>query len=211
MANFNTHITVAGTASLTATGVCLQADMITQSQALLLLPLGAIAGVLPDIDSDHSVPARLIFTILSFAVAAALVFSYQGAMDIFTLLLLASVGGLSMRYIILHIFTRMTVHRGLFHSLPAALLSGLLIVLSGIHLLHWTLNFAWLAAVFVCGGYLLHLLLDEACSVDLMGGSFKQSFGSALTLFSTSAWLSYLLLYLAVGLGFVFAPLPAMG
>ena len=210
MANFNTHMSVAGIASLAATGACLQADMITQSQALLLLPLGTIAGVLPDIDSDHSVPARLIFTILSFAVAVALIFSYQGEMNIYTLLLLAGAGGLFMRYIILHVFARITVHRGLFHSLPAALLSGLLITLAGIHLLHWALNFAWLAAAFVCGGYLLHLLLDEACSVDLMGGTFKQSFGSALTLFSTSAWVSYLFLYLAVGLGFAFAPLPAV-
>jgi hypothetical protein len=46
--------------------------------------------------------------------------------------------------------------------------------------------------------------------VDLMGGAFKQSFGSALTLFSTSAWVSYLFLYLAVGLGFAFTPLPAV-
>ncbi len=210
MANFNTHITVAGIASLAATGICLQADIITQSQALLLLPLGIIAGVLPDIDSDHSIPARLIFGILSFAVTAALVFSYQGKMNIYTLLLLAGTGGLFMRYIILHVFTRITIHRGLFHSLPAALLSGLLVVLPGIHLLHWTVNFTWLAALFISGGYLLHLLLDEMYSVDLMGGTFKQSFGSALTLFSTSAWVSYLLLYFAVGLGFVFSPFPVV-
>jgi len=210
MANFNTHITVAGIASLAATGICLQADVITQSQALLLLPLGMIAGILPDIDSDHSVPARLVFTILSFAVAIALVFSYQGTISLFTLLLLAAAGGLFMRYIILYVFTRITVHRGLFHSLPAALLSGLLMMLSGIHFLHWSLHFTWLAAAFVSGGYLLHLLLDEAYSVDFMGGDFKSSFGSALTLFSTSAWISYLLLYLAIGLGFAFAPLPAV-
>jgi hypothetical protein len=167
MANFYTHITVAGITSLAATGVCLQADVITQSQALLLLLLGIIAGVLPDIDSDHSVPARLVFTILCFTVATVLVFSYQGKMNVFTLLLLAGVGGLFMRYIILYIFTCITTRRGLFHSLPAALLSGLLIVLPGMHLLHWTVNFTWLAAAFVSGGYLLHLFLDELYSVDI--------------------------------------------
>jgi len=211
MANFNTHITVAGAASLAATGVCLQADLITQSQALLLLPLGIIAGVLPDIDSDHSVPARLVFGLLSFAVAAALVFSCQGKMNVYALLLLGGAGALFMRHIILYIFTRITVHRGLFHSLPAALLSGLLAALLGVRLFHWTAHFAWLAAAFVSGGYLFHLLLDEIYSVDLMGGTFKQSFGSALTLFSTSAWASYLLLYLAVGLAFAFAPFPVTG
>jgi len=210
MANFKTHIAVAGAASLTATGACLQVDIITQSQALLLLPLGIIAGVLPDIDSDHSVSARLVFGLLGFAVASALVFSCQGEMHVFALLLLASAGGLSMRYIILYIFTRITIHRGLFHSLPAALLSGLLVALIGVHVFHCAVNIAWLAAAFVSGGYVLHLLLDEIYSVDLTRGAFKQSFGSALTLFSTSSRVSYLLLYLAVSLGFVFAPLPAI-
>jgi len=208
MANFNTHIAVAGTASLAATGICLQADMITQSQALLLLPLGIIAGMMPDIDAGHSVPARLVFGILGCAVATALFFFRQGDMHMPALVLLACAGGLAMRHIMLNLFTRITVHRGLFHSLPAALLSGLLAVLSGVYLFHWSVNFAWLAAAFVAGGYVLHLLLDEIYSVDLTGGTFKQSSGSALTLFSTTARVSYILLYLAVGFGFAIAPLP---
>ena len=210
MANFNTHLAVAGSASLAATGLCLQAGMITQGEALLLLPLGIIAGMLPDVDSDHSLPARMVFGLLSFAVAAALVFSYYRRMDMFTLSLLAIAGGLLVRYVILNIFARITSHRGLFHSLPAALLSGLLMILLGHHVLHWTLGFSWLAAAFVAGGYLLHLLLDEFCSVDFLGGSFKQSFGSALTLFSRADWVSYMIMYVAVGLGLTMLPLPQL-
>ena len=208
MANFNTHMAVAGTASLAATGLCLQAGLTTQSEALLLLPLGVIASLLPDVDSDHSLPARMVFGMLSFAIAAALVFGFYRQMDIPTLLALAVAGGLFVRYVVLYIFARITVHRGLFHSLPAVLLAALAMILVGHHLLHWTLNFSWLAAGFVGGGYLVHLLLDEFCSVDLMDGSFKQSFGSALTLFSASAWQAYLLMYAVVGLGFLTLPLP---
>jgi len=208
MANFNTHIAAAGTASLAATGLCLQTGLATQAEALLLLPLGVIGGLLPDVDSDQSLPARLVFGLLSFAVAALLVFGLYRQMEIPMLLLLAVLAGLFVRYVVLYIFARITVHRGLFHSLPAVLLTSLAMILVGHDLLHWTLRFTWLAAAFVGGGYLLHLLLDEFCSVDLMGGSFKQSFGSALTLFSLSAWPAYLLLYAAVGLGLLTLPLP---
>jgi len=78
----------------------------------------------------------------------------------------------------------------------------------GIHLLGWALHFAWLAAAFVCGGYLIHLLLDELYSVNFMGSTLKKSFGSALTLFNRSSWLSYLLLYAIVGAGFYLLPMP---
>jgi len=65
-----------------------------------------------------------------------------------------------------------------------------------------------LAASFVSGGYLLHLLLDEIYSVNFMGSTLKKSFGSALTLFTRSSWLSYLLLYAAVGASFYLLPTP---
>ena len=208
MANFNTHMAVAATASLAATGLCLQTGLATQAQALLLLPLGVIGGLLPDVDSDQSLPARLIFGLLGFAIAAALVFALYRQMEISVLLALAVSAGLFMRYVVLNIFARITAHRGLFHSLPAVLLAALAMLLVSHHLLHWTLHLSWLAAAFVGGGYLLHLLLDEFCSVDLMGGEFKQSFGSALTLFSLSAWPAYLLLYAVVGLGLAVLPLP---
>lgn len=210
MASFNTHLAVAGTVSLTAAGLCLQAGMVTQDEALLLLPLGIVAGMLPDVDSDHSMPARMVFGLLSFAMAAALVFSNYQQMNMLVLLLMAVAGGLFMRYFILQIFARITTHRGLFHSLPAALLSGLAVILLGHHVLHWTLAFSWLAAAFAGGGYLLHLLLDEFCSVDFLGGSFKQSFGSAMTVFSRSDWVSYLIMYVVVGLGVLMLPLPRL-
>jgi len=209
MANFQTHITVAAGGSLTATALCVQSGIVDHTQGLLLIALGTLAGILPDIDSDHSVPTRLVFSVISMAVAIAALFALQGQVHLIYLLSIALLSALFVRYIAYGIFAGITEHRGLFHSLPAALLFGLATVSVGIHVLGWSLHFAWLSAAFVSGGYLLHLLLDEIYSVNFMGSRLKKSFGSALTLFTRSSWLSYLVLYTAVGVGFYFLPMPS--
>lgn len=209
MANFQTHCTVAAGASVAATAVCAEAGAVNSSQGLLLIALGVFSGILPDIDSDHSVPTRLVFNMISFGVAIGSLFALQGEVNLLYLLGISLLGALFVRYVVYIIFAGITEHRGLFHSLPAALLFGLSTVSIGIHLLAWPLRFAWLAASFVTGGYLLHLLLDEIYSVNFMGSTFKKSFGSALTLFTRSSWLAYLLLYAIVGVGFYLLPMPA--
>jgi len=208
MANFQTHLTVAAGGSIAATAVCVQSGVVDHHQGLLLVALGTLAGILPDIDSDHSVPTRLVFNVISFAVATATLFALQGQVSLFYLLGISLLSALFIRYIAYAIFAGITEHRGLFHSLPAALLFGLATVSVGIHVLGWSVHFAWLAASFVSGGYLLHLLLDEIYSVNFMGSTLKKSFGSALTLFTRSSWLSYLLLYAIAGTGFYLLPYP---
>ncbi len=208
MANFQTHLTVAAGGSIAATALCVQSGLVDHTHGLLLVALGTLAGILPDIDSDHSVPTRLVFNVISFAVATATLFILQGQVSLLALLGISLLSALFVRYIIYAIFARITEHRGLFHSLPAALLFGLATISIGIHMLGWSLHFAWLAAGFVSGGYLLHLLLDEIYSVNFMGSTLKKSFGSALTLFNRASWLSYLLLYAIVGAGFYLLPSP---
>ncbi|MDQ6992572.1 MAG: metal-dependent hydrolase [Mariprofundus sp.] len=208
MANFNTHITVAAAGSFVATAICMQAGAVTQGQAAALFSFGTIAGLLPDIDSDHSIPAQWIFRLFSLATALFILFFFQAEMGLWQLLATAAAGAICMRFVILKIFTHLTTHRGLFHSLPAAILAGLAMICIGQKLMHWSLSFTWLAAAFVSSGYLLHLLLDELFSVNLMGSSFKKSFGTALTIFSRESWLSYLLLYIAIAIAIILLPLP---
>ncbi|GAV21012.1 hypothetical protein MMIC_P1991 [Mariprofundus micogutta] len=208
MASFQTHITVAAAGSLTASVICMEAGLVDSSQALVLSVVGSLAGILPDIDSDHSIPTRLVFNILSFAVALSITLIFQGQMNLLYLLGLALMGALCIRYVVYAIFARITEHRGLFHSVPAALLFGFTAFSLAHYLLALPLDFAWLLAAFVAGGYILHLLLDEFYSVNFIGASIKESFGSALTFFSRSSWFSYLLLYAAVGLAVYLLPLP---
>jgi len=208
MASFQTHLHLAAITSLGATALCLQSDHIGQMQGILLFGIGTLAGILPDIDSDHSVPTRLVFKVFGFAVAISVLIALQGKVDMMVLLGLSLAGGLLVRYAAYAIFAALTEHRGLFHSLPAAMLLGLTTIGLGLHVFGWSLYFSWLAAAFASGGYVLHLLLDELYSVDFMGSRLKQSFGTALTVFSRSSWLAYIMLYAATGVGIKVLPMP---
>ncbi len=208
MASFRMHISVAVVGSAAASVLCVQAGMVNQSQGLILLVIGALGGVLPDVDSDHSVPTRMLFKVLSGLFALLMLVCFEGQVSFVYLLALGLVSALSVHYLLFPIFASITEHRGLFHSLPAALILALSTAAICLYPLNLSLNFSWLAACFAGGGYLLHLLLDEIYSVNFMGQSLKSSFGSALTLFSASSWLSYTLLYLLVAAGFYALPLP---
>ncbi len=210
MANFNTHITVAALGSMTATAACIQKIGVSDHQALILFLLGSLGGMLPDIDSDHSTPAKWFFRLLTFT-AMLLVLTY--AISRFPPLHI--VGYLLATFILVHvilakIIKSITVHRGLFHSVPAAGLLGMAMYFIGHDSFTWSKHFSWMAAAFISGGYLLHLALDELYSVDLLGGKIKKSFGSAMTLFNPRQKLGYFILYslLACAVWYAFHPVP---
>ncbi len=87
-------------------------------------------------------------------------------------------------------FERLTVHRGLFHSLPALLVATGLLAL-------WTEGYMRLvlALAFFVGG-LSHLILDEIFSVDWEGRRLKRSFGTALCVWKRKSPLISGLLWL---------------
>jgi hypothetical protein len=79
-----------------------------------------------------------------------------------------------------------TVHRGMFHSLPAVLVFGevAFLLASGDELY---LRVYTAGAVMI--GYLSHLVLDEIWSVEWSHGlRLKSSFGTALKFFGQGAW-----------------------
>ncbi len=77
------------------------------------------------------------------------------------------------------LFKQFTIHRGVFHSIPAAGIYALSVylfigtALPGLERL--VLSSVALA------GFLSHLILDEIWSVDFMGARLKRSFGTALS------------------------------
>jgi len=205
MANFKTHMTVAALGSLTATAVCIQKIGLSDEQAVILFLLGSIAGLLPDIDSNHSIPSKWFFRCL-----ASLSLFTVAAYTLPRLPYWHVAGYLLLTYILVYwiwvkIFQSITVHRGLFHSVPAAGLFGMGMYFVAVYGFTWSEHFAWLAAAFICGGYLLHLVLDECYSVDLLGGRLKQSLGSALTIFNKRQWGGYLILYGLLGSSIAYA------
>jgi LexA-binding, inner membrane-associated putative hydrolase len=163
--------------------------------------LTAVGGLLPDLDSDSGVPVRELFTLgavlmpfLLLSRLAQLGFSVEQTMVILAALYLF------IRYVVSNVFKRFTVHRGIYHSLPAMLIAGLLVF----HAYHSPdLDLRVYLAVGTMIGFLSHLVLDELCSVDFMGAkiTLNKFAGSAVKLFSPS-WTATLVAYvLLAGLG----------
>jgi len=96
-----------------------------------------------------------------------------------------------------YVFEKFTNHRGMFHSVPAAILSGLLAIWF-FHLFSIIKGQELMIGSAVAIGYLGHLILDETYSaVNLHGHSIfpKQSLGNALK-FTSSSQISTLFFYL---------------
>jgi membrane-bound metal-dependent hydrolase YbcI (DUF457 family) len=169
--------------------------------AVLAAGLTTLGGLMPDLDSDSGVPVRELFGV-SAAVIPALM--YQPLRDHGlpleqTLVLLGCVY-LLIRYVAADLFRRWTVHRGMFHSIPALLIAGLVV---------WLLypNPDPGPRLFLAGGVMLgflsHLVLDELCSVDFMGARLRLNkyAGSALKFRSPSRSATLTAYLILAGLG----------
>jgi hypothetical protein len=154
---------------------------------ILAVSLTTLGGLLPDLDSDSGVPVRELFGIAA-ALVPFLLYRHlldRGLSTEQTLVILVGVY-LLIRYGLSGVFKRWTVHRGMFHSLPALLIAGLAFYL-GYHSTSPRLVRLYLAGG-VMLGFLSHLVLDEIYSIDFMGVRvhLNKYAGSALKLASRS-------------------------
>lgn len=188
MADFQTHIT---TSTIIGLGYGIAGyfgmGLPVQTCALAAGLCGA-SGMLPDLDSDSGVPVRETTT-LAAAIAPMLMMERFGRLG-WSHETMTVAGGamyLVIRFGVAEIFKRYTVHRGMWHSLPAAAVAGLLAYLvcscdDGV--------LRWYKALAVVTGFLSHLVLDELWSIDILMGRlrFKKSFGTAIKLWGDSWW-----------------------
>lgn len=196
MANFRTHLGVAGVGGAAVAQAGWQLSLWSGWQSLVIAGLVTFGGILPDIDADNSQAVRLIFQILALIAIVVAVLLLQHRVT--PAQLFAAGGGayFGVRYVAGAIFARFTVHRGLWHSLLAAALSGLATAAASFTLLGQPARLAWLHGLALTLGFLIHLALDELYSVDLTGARFKRSFGTALKPFDWKAPGSSLMLLL---------------
>ncbi|MBQ4811119.1 metal-dependent hydrolase [Pseudoalteromonas luteoviolacea] len=178
MANFSTHLKASTIVSATFSSVLLSMSEVSGFQALGLFIVGALAGLLPDLDSDKSKSLNSLFSIFAILVAGILLLNFQFNSIIETWVLGLSVYLLFM-FVIKPIFEHFTVHRATLHSLSAVCMFGLLTFHSSL-LLGVTLHLALLCSIFVFIGALTHLVLDECYSVDIDNKELKASFGTTL-------------------------------
>ena len=78
------------------------------------------------------------------------------------------------------LFHKYAVHRGVWHTIAAALVCSFATAIFFYYVLGRPDGVGWLAAGFMFIGYLTHLTLDEIYSVDVLGARIKKSFGTAL-------------------------------
>lgn len=213
MANFTAHLYGAAAVSSVGALACFSVGWSDPAQTQLYFFLGVAGGLLPDIDSDNSTPVRAFFNLLGVLLGFLVSFSQVGRLALVELALLWFLVFLAIRLLVFEVFTRFTVHRGLWHSQLAVIFVGLLAVNLGMHGLEMAPREAWLSGIFVGLGYLTHLCLDEMSSVNLLNSRVKRSFGTALKPFSTHAPLaSSLMLAATLALGYAAPPLePLVG
>ena len=195
MANFKMHISAGGIWGGIILLVGIFSGYLGVTQSIVAGTLAVVGSALPDIDSDTAKPRRILFGILGIMIPVLLwrhIASVNSTNeDFFCYMLIAFA---IFQYGFFGLFGKITVHRGIYHSIPAALITGELFFLifagseMGVRLIF---------AIAGGGGYLVHLILDEIYSVDLTGLHIKKSFGSAMALWSDSkiaTLLAYLIL-----------------
>lgn len=203
MASYRGHLMLSAPLGAAYGALVLSQPEFDWGTAVLAAALTTVGGLLPDLDSDSGVPVRELFGTIAALVA---LFAFRPLLrEGFTVeQTLAVVCGLYVlvRYGVSSVFKSVTVHRGMFHSIPANLIAGLVIYLGypstdiGIKL--------YLAGG-VALGYLSHLMLDEIYAVDFNGLSLKtnQFAGTALK-FASGSMMATLLTYTVLGgLGYV--------
>ena len=160
MANFKEHLilgTVVGGFGATSLLVAKQAD---PQAVLLYLSAATIGSVLPDIDADDSTPLHIAFSFFAILLAFFALFSQESRLSIVELLALWLAVYLFFKLAVFALFIRTTVHRGVFHSIPAGVMFGFLTSILMSKLFQFSDKVAWFSAGFVLIGYLVHLLLD---------------------------------------------------
>ena len=210
MANFRTHLAVATVVSSTVAVAGFGVGLYGVSTAVFGAIIGTIGGLLPDIDLRTSRPAKKFFAIAELFLATLMAILYAshhvGTDAVINALVIWVVVFCLLKYVVFEIFHRVTVHRGMVHSVPYMAVFALLVVYGAYHGLKLTVLVSWLFGGFLFVGSLVHLILDELYSVDIWGLKLKKSSGTAFKFFESNKPISYAVLYAALGLLWVFAP-----
>lgn len=185
MADFRTHVTFSGCLGV-GYAAAVAAGGLTGVQAVLAGCLTGCAGMLPDLDADNGRPLREIFSLTAALVPVMEMERlriYAG--DVEGTILLAILVYISIRYGASTVLQMLSVHRGMFHSIPAAVIASELAYLA-YPSANALVKFLMAGGVMI--GFLSHLVLDEVYSVQWNGAQvrLKASAGSALKVFGNS-------------------------
>ena len=164
MADFHTHISVSTVAGVLYGIGGFQAGLSWESSAIG----GAfcsVSGMLPDLDSDSGIPLREAVAFSSAFVPMLMVDRLQRMGCSHEMMLIVTIGVyFFLRFGIAEVFRRYTVHRGMWHSIPAAVTACLFAFLAS-SCEDMNLRLFKTIAIFI--GFMSHILLESSFGTAL--------------------------------------------
>lgn len=169
---------------------------------LLAGGLCTIAGMLPDVDSDNAIIFREVLTFAAAVTPMLLLDHFRDlGWDQESIVVASGLVYVIIRFGLGEVIRRTTVHRGMWHSVPAAAVASLVIFML---CACPDLNIRLFKTSAVALGYLWHLILDEMYAVEtgMLTMKRKKSFGTAFKFFGKNAvgnFMAYGLLATVIG------------
>ena len=203
MADFKTHITSSTALGFLYGGVGYFGFEVPLAHCVIAGSLCSVAGMLPDLDSNSGKPQREMLSFVSVIIPMMMMPRFKAiGMTTEHMIFVAGVMYVLIRFGIGGLFRRYTKHRGIWHSIPAALIAGLatfMICLSND--LEIRIYKSWAVVL----GFVCHLVLDEIYAVNWEGQlpKKKKSFGTAMKFWGNSTWhngTTYLKLAILIGI-----------
>jgi len=181
MAGYREHVSISGLLGVGYGTAAVWVFDVTPVQGVLAGVLTWVAGMLPDLDSQSGKPVREVFSLLAAVVPLAMMghlMRWAGNPD--EVILLAIVFYAGIRYGGAVLLGLLSVHRGMFHSIPAVVIAAELAFLA----YDSPTVVRLLMAGGVAAGFLSHLILDELYAVEWTGIRLRLNryAGSALKL-----------------------------
>ncbi len=203
MANFKTHISVGIILGVCCAFFALLSKILQDWDNLSLVILFiTIGSFLPDVDSDSSLPFKIVFYFLGIITAFfSLAWLMLNSNRILNLIFIPLGIFFIIRFMFGYIFKKFTRHRGIFHSIPMAIIS----ILSSLILLNKFSNFSYsinfLLSVSIGIGFISHLILDEIYAfTNFNGKKFhpNKNLGTALKLWSKSKGVTFITYFIII-------------
>jgi len=206
MASFEQHLSI----SIIASGITLiplaSSGVVSTPQLFGLLGIGLIGGIIPDIDADNSKPIQIAFKIFSITFSLFILLFLDDHFSFLQLLFGWILSSLFFYFIIFKTFTTITTHRGIFHSIPMGIFLAQITTIILYNIINVNITFATLGGFFLLFGFIIHLILDELVSLNLLGISTKRSLGSALKLYDKKNIIGSIILYFLIIIQTLYIP-----
>ena len=190
MAGFKTHVTFSSLLGCGYAGAgCLYG--VPVDTAVLGGAICGFSGMLPDLDSDYGTPLRETMCFTAAVVPMLLIHRFAAfGLKPDEMALAGIAMYLFIRFGVTKMIRKYTVHRGMFHSIPAGLtFAGVAFLIS------WStdVNIRYFKAGAVLTGFMSHLILDEIYSFEFKSGAWrvKKSFGTAIKLWGDDTWANF--------------------